>query len=228
MKVVSIALIFCVIQFISCNKNKPPRTPSTPSGFSVGLSNNIYGFTTITTDPNNDGICYRFDWGNEDTSGWSAWVPSGLPCSLNYIWLRADTYYVKAQAKDVADATSSWSKAHQIIINPNPPNTPTKPYGPSVVGVNSCYDYSSSATDPNGDSVSIRFDWGDGDPSQWSSFVPSGDTVIMSHAWSDTGSYYIKAQAQNKLGEFSNWSESLLILVRKNRPPNMSNTPSGQ
>jgi hypothetical protein len=95
---------------------KPPDKPAIPSGPSCGKRDSVYTFTSITTDPNGDGICYRFDWGDGDTSDWTAWVVSGWPGSGTHSWSQAGTYTVKAQAKDVKELASEWSDGHQIII----------------------------------------------------------------------------------------------------------------
>jgi hypothetical protein len=96
------------------------------------------------------------------------------------------------------------------------PDTPEIPTGPSVGYINQNYIFSSSATDPNGDNIAIRFDWGDNDTSEWSLFVSSGDSVSMSHFWTTSDTYYIKTQAKNIAGANSNWSNShqIKIIVR--------------
>ncbi|MEO0114671.1 MAG: PKD domain-containing protein, partial [candidate division WOR-3 bacterium] len=119
----------------------------------------------------------------------------------------------KAQAKDVNEVTSAWSGGRQISIsNPNPPNTPSIPSGP-LEGCRNIYPFSSSATDPDGDSVAIRFAWGDGDTSNWSSYVPSGEIITMNHSWSSPGTYNVKAQAKDEDGATSTWSNSHQIII---------------
>ncbi len=88
----------------------------------------------------------------------------------------------------------------------NPPDTPSIFYGPGNGTVNISYTFLSSASDPDDDSVAIRFDWGDGDTSNWSYFIPSGDSISMSHSWSDSGTYLVKAQAKDKDDLVSSWS----------------------
>jgi leucine-zipper-like transcriptional regulator 1 len=208
-------------------RNQPPNVPATPSGPSNGPKNSLYEFTTITTDPDNDGVCYRFDWGDGDTSDWSAWMQGGVPISITHSWSRAGTYQVRAQAKDVIDVPSFWSNSHQIIIeNPNPPYTPSTPSGPSNGKPNILYSFSSSAIDPDGDSIAIRFDWGDGDTSNWNSYGPSGQNITMNHSWSSIDTYYLKAQAKDEDGATSSWSSGHQVVIR-NRPPNTPSDPFG-
>ena len=94
-----------------------------------------------------------------------------------------------------------------------PPNVPTIPIGPLNGFVDSLYTFSSLAKDSDGNDISIRFDWGDGDTSDWSSWTKSGDSISMSHAWSSPDSYYIKAQARDIKGEISDWSPGRVIFI---------------
>ncbi|OYD15346.1 hypothetical protein CH330_05935 [candidate division WOR-3 bacterium JGI_Cruoil_03_51_56] len=116
MKVFAVILIVAAMVFAPGCGNRPPNPPAVPSGPSTGKNDSLYTFTTITTDPDGDGICYRFDWNDGDTSEWSSWVPSGEPGEAIHAWLRAGTYYVKAQAKGMNEGLSSWSNAHAISI----------------------------------------------------------------------------------------------------------------
>jgi hypothetical protein len=95
-----------------------------------------------------------------------------------------------------------------------PPYTPYTPSGPSwgVVGI--LYEFNSLAIDPDGDDVAIRFDWGDGDTSEWSSFASSGQTIFMNHSWKDSGFYYIKAQVKDIKENSSSWSLPFSILIK--------------
>ena len=193
--------------------NQPPDTPAVPTGPSSGRRDSVYEFTTITTDPENNAVCYRFDWGDGDTSAWTAWMPSGSSCSKTHTWSRAGTYQVRAQAKDVKEVFSPWSGSHQIVIINNSPQVPFYPSGPDSGIVNVRYYFSSLASDPDNDSISIRFSWGDGDTSGWSSLVASGETVKLSHSWSNPGAYYVKAQAKDEQGATSYWSAEFPIVI---------------
>ncbi len=93
------------------------------------------------------------------------------------------------------------------------PDVPSTPDGPTSGIINIEYTFTSSAEDPEEDSVTIRFDWVDGDTSEWSSWKASGDSVITSHSWSDTGTYNIKAQAKDKKDAFSEWSDWHQIVI---------------
>ena len=165
-----------------------------------------YDFTTSTTDPDTDQVQYQLDWGDGTQSDWSSLVPSGTQVQVSYAWATAGTYSVKARAKDEHGSTSAWSPGHQIVISSgggnNPPDA-SVPAGPDSGCVDSSYSFSSSATDPDGDSVAIRFSWGDGNTSAWSDFMPSGSTVTMTKAWHTAGTYSVRAQAKDVHGATS-------------------------
>ncbi len=103
--------------FVNCKKNNPPGVPSIPLGPSFGKVDRTYGFSTSTTDPEDEDVSIRFDWGDGDTSDWSPFVKSEEDVTMNHSWSTAGIYNIKAQAKDLKDTTSEWSKEHQITIS---------------------------------------------------------------------------------------------------------------
>ena len=198
--------------------SRPPNTPSTPSGPTRGVINMSYTFSTSTADPDLDSIAYQFDWGDGTQSNWSDIVPSGSSVSMSKSWSSANTYLVKARAKDIYGDTSNWSSPLSITIIANQaPNTPSTPEGPwfGYGYTDSLYYFSSSTTDPDGDRVAIRFDWGDGIISQWSSWISSGESLSMSHSYLNSGLYLVRAQAKDVYGDTSNWSSPCSIYVLK-------------
>lgn len=95
----------------------------------------------------------------------------------------------------------------------NPPETPAVPQGPTTGNINVTYTFVSSVIDPDEDSVAIRFDWGDGTQSDWSTYVASGAAVSAEHAYTDTAVYEIRAYARDQAGEESDPSAALLIEI---------------
>jgi hypothetical protein len=95
----------------------------------------------------------------------------------------------------------------------NPPDIPTTPSGPSNGSINLSYSFTSLTSDRDGDSVAIRFDWGDNNISDWSSWVTVDDSVSFSHSWSDTGTYNVKAQAKDIKNITSEWSAEHEIVI---------------
>lgn len=228
-------IIVVILPFIilpGCRKkNHPPYAPYTPQGPSYGLINETYNFSSLAIDPDGDSVAIRFDWGDNDTSDWSELVPTDGMVSMSYSWSMPDTYYVKAQAKDKNDNISEWSLPLIIKIVENfPPNTPSIPSGPSIGYIDSAYQFFSSGIDPDEDSVLIRFEFGDGDTSEWSFLFASGGGVMIEYSWHGAGIYLIRTQAQDRKGLISDWSEAHLIIViaaTLNHPPNAPSEPAG-
>jgi hypothetical protein len=88
---------------------------------------------------------------------------------------------------------------------------PDAPTGPSLGTADSAYTFVARATDADGDSVAIRFDWGDGDTSEWSQWVETEDRVHGSHAWSCIGTFMVRAQAHSTDSTTSAWSDFLQV-----------------
>ncbi|HTW91178.1 MAG TPA: hypothetical protein VMH22_05660 [bacterium] len=91
--------------------------------------------------------------------------------------------------------------------------TVTVPSGPETGHPYSVLSYTSSATSPSGDSVAIRFDWGDGDTSAWSGWLPSGGAASDSHSWSVADTFLVRAQAKDADGHSSDWSNPLGVAI---------------
>ena len=98
----------------------------------------------------------------------------------------------------------------------NPPDIPDI-NGPTSGKVRTSYSFSSSTTDPDGDSISYFFDWGDGTNSGWLGPYASGVIVNASHVWGNNGTYDIKVKALDELGSESDWSDPLSVSMPKNK-----------
>jgi len=100
-----------------------------------------------------------------------------------------------------------------------PPEKPSKPSGPTSGKAGTSYSYSSSTTDPDGDQVWYKWDWGN-ETSGWNGPYDSGDTVTASHIWEEKGDYNIKVKAKDVHGEESPWSDPLPITMPKTKAIN--------
>jgi hypothetical protein len=204
--------------------NQPPNTPSVPTGPSSGSPGVSYSFTATATDPDGDQIAFKFDWGDGIESGWTSFVNSGGSASLSHSWSGQGTYQIRAKAKDVNGAESGWSSSHQIVTG-HPPNTPSSPSGPDTGTHGPSYSFTATTTDPDGDQIAFKFDWGDGIESGWTSFVDSGSSATMSHSWSGQMTYQVKAKAKDTYGAESAWSAAHDIVI--GQPPATPSSPSG-
>ncbi len=97
-------------------------------------------------------------------------------------------------------------------ISPDPnssPSTPSVPAGPSSGYIQTSYNFSTAASDPEGDVPELLYDWGDASSSNWGA-------SSQSHAWSSAGIFCVKAQAKDSNGALSGWSDCKSITVTEN------------
>lgn len=108
------------ISWVSCElqgENSPPEKPSKPIGSTTGKIDEIYTYTTSTSDPNtHDMIYYLFDWGDGTNSSWIGPYSTGDICNTSHHWSSKGSYNVKVQAKDNHDSVSDWSDPLSISM----------------------------------------------------------------------------------------------------------------
>jgi outer membrane protein assembly factor BamB len=211
---------------VSDTSNRVPEIAHGPDGNAGIYVDGAYTYAVTVTDADGDSVSARFDWGDSVISDWTAWFANGETIASSHVWDDTGAFEVKAQARDRKLATSDWSAPLSVYVQPRP-NLPSVPTGPTLCVRDTTYAYQGNATDRFGDSVSLRFDWGDGDTSAWSQFVASGELVAMSHAWSQAGEYEVKAQAQDPELRPTEWSGGLGVEVVLHRGPNTPSAPDG-
>ena len=87
-----------------------------------------------------------------------------------------------------------------------PPNKPDIS-GPTSGKAGMKHSYTCRIVDPDGDKVSILFDWGDGTSSGWVGPFDSGETFEVDHIWKEKGTYNIRVKAKDIDGTQSEWSD---------------------
>ncbi len=205
--------------------NRAPNTPSALSGRTSGFSGISYKYFALATDPDGDQVKYTFDWGDGTVSQTFS-VNSGSAGSAYHRWSKAGTYLVRVMATDSKGSSSAYSNGLKVIMINNPPSTPSIPSGPASGNSGTVYSYSASATDPDGDQVKYRFDWGDGTVSQ-TALVNSGTSASAYHSWSASGTYLVKAAAIDSKGASSGYSAALYVIITINKAPNTLSIPFG-
>lgn len=95
----------------------------------------------------------------------------------------------------------------------NAPQTPMQPLGPTIVKRGISYTYTTYSYDKDNEFIRLLFDWGDGNFSNWSSFVFANTSVNFSHSWDMNSSFSIRVLAQDEQGLNSSWSAALNITV---------------
>ena len=104
------------IWYFTTRINGPPETPEQPSGPTNGAAGFEYMFSSKTTDPDNDQVFYKWDWGDGNFSEWLGPYFQGINITANHIWTAGGDYEIKVKAKDIYSAESNWSEPFSIHI----------------------------------------------------------------------------------------------------------------
>jgi hypothetical protein len=87
----------------------------------------------------------------------------------------------------------------------NKPPSPPIIAGPIQGKVGVKCEYNFSLSDPNGDSMYLRVDWGNGTSGPWQGPFDSDTTVRLNHSWNQEGNFTIGAQAKDIYGAEGDW-----------------------
>ena len=122
----------------------------------------------------------------------------------------------------VVTAYNKITSITEIPVNTNdPPLQPSKPNGSQSGKPGEIYEFFTSSFDPEGDLIFYMWDCGDGNISEWIGPFDSSDIVGENYSWADVGNYSIKVKAKDTNDAESDWSEELIISVRKSRVINI-------
>jgi len=96
--------------------NPPPENITKPAGTTHCITGRAYTYTTSATEPENEQICYQFNWGDGNLSDWTDFVVPGTIGSASHAWGMRGNYSVRARAKDTAGSKSKWSDPLNIVV----------------------------------------------------------------------------------------------------------------
>ena len=96
--------------------NTPPEIPELLSGPTQGITGKSYAYNTSTTDPDDDQIFYKWDWGDGNFSDWLGPYDSGETAEANHTWSERGIYNIAVKAKDEYNAESGWSDPLQVKV----------------------------------------------------------------------------------------------------------------
>jgi hypothetical protein len=101
-------------------------------------------------------------------------------------------------------------------------NAPDKPTltGPTLGVLNKNYEYTVVATEPDGEDVYYFIDWGDGTNTGWFGPYSPGTSTVSQKAWNAPANYTVKARAKDIHDVASVWSDSLIVSIIDDNPPN--------
>jgi len=173
--------------------NRVPSTPATP--WADNLDDSLCFFTTAI-DPSGLKVQYVYDWGNGDSST-TGWYKSGDTACRAHAFPDTGTFHVKVMARNEQGRASDWSGECPFHVS-TPPRLADTIVGFPRWAVDRWYRPSVKVMDPDGDSVSVKFIWGEDMVSDWSPFVASGSTVTDSVRWQTLGRHIIHVLLKDK------------------------------
>jgi len=163
---------------------------------------------------------------NEDTIGWDKVitlkpgvvfrVPQSNDLKLNFTTkVKFCTKFWVLPPDKIFTQTLWWTWSN--IKKNYKPDIPSKPSGPSSGDEEKTYEFSTRTVDPDYDQVKYEFSWGDGKTTT-TDWFNSDQLAEASHKWSDSDTsddtYSIKVRAQDKNGEWSEWSDIHSITIK--------------
>lgn len=179
--------------------NPPTRTVTVtavpvnqaPTGVIVAPSGNLtitagqsVTFSGSASDPNNDPVTVHWDFGDGSSS--VQLVPGA------HLYAVAGTYTVRMTATDgfgLADPNppTRTITVSAVPVNGAPTGVITAPAGAATITAGQSVSFAGSATDPNGDPVTVLWDFGDGATS--TALVPGA------HTYATAGTYTVRLTA---------------------------------
>lgn len=106
------------------------------------------------------------------------------------------------------------------VFNNNNPNKPSRPNGIRRGRSGEEYTFYASTHDWDGDQIYYKWDFGDGNVSEWLGPYNSGVNCEVKHTWSSDGEYSVKVMARDTNCGTSDWSNPLIVSMPKNKDCN--------
>jgi hypothetical protein len=171
-------------------------------GASIGViasARSPYGSFDWPNNPGgSDSIIYEFNrfMINDSKKVGEALYDSKYYCNLNYGWAHWAEYLDMYTFNLFGDPSLS---IEGIIVENLPPDKP-KIDGSNKGSPGTEYTYSIIASDPDEDSLYVKWDWDDGTSSDWLGPFLTGTEVSDSHIWNTKGIYTVSATVEDEHG----------------------------
>ncbi len=178
----------------------------------------LNGTILLEFSPDN-GMSWVVIASGEDNTGVYLWNTTVVPDGNQYLIAVSATDEAYNVGSDVSDGVFSINN----VLN-DPPSNP-QVLGPSYGGNGIVFNFTAIANDPEGEMIRYKWDWGDGNVTDWLGPFNSGEPMILSYAWASNGNYSLRVKAEDTNGSESNWSLVHLISIAEHI--NFSNVQLG-
>ena len=166
-----------------------------------------------------------YEWGSDHNSFWDEGYDALF--YFEYTW---GPYYHTSQdtiahinatyaVKNMRLILATLAELSEVGFLSNPPAKPVLT-GPTSGAINEEYTYSVITTEPDGEDIYYYIEWGDGTNSGWLGPFDSGQQTSAQKTWTAPATYTVRAKAKDINQVSSEWSDSLLVTIMVDRPPN--------
>jgi len=208
-----IVVAIVVLAALGCEKDKD-ENPPTVTLTEPSDGETVSGFVTITVQATDDDSVESITLLIDDSP-----VDTAYQSSLVYEWntlVLADssTHTIQATALDCA-GNQGVSATISVVLDHSSerPTRPPRPDGPTSGRAGESLTFTATTTDPNGDSITFQFDWGDGSALTWTDYVASGDTATVQKSFETPGTYKVRVKAKDVHGAYSEYSPELAVEI---------------
>lgn len=131
-------------------------------------------------------------------------------------------YYYRVRGYNSAYEWGDFSTLEKIVIDSQGNDPPNKVIinGPTNGKAGNSYDYTFTTTDPNDHDLFYTIDWGDGEVENWIGPYTSSEEIILSHAWTEEGTFTIRAKAKDPYDAEGQWG-TFSVSMPRNRAINI-------
>jgi parallel beta-helix repeat protein len=159
-----------------------------------------------------DIILYEWDWNNDGVYEQASTIPT-----ITHIWNLSGYYRVTLRVTDTLGFTGKKTQVVEVLYQPP---LPPVVHGPATGIVNVDYEFTTDPVqNPSGGLLYCKWEWGDGIVTEWLGPYASGSILAASHAWSNVGTYQIRAKLKDFYGVESDWSAPRSLSIIENDPP---------
>jgi len=118
------------------------------------------------------------------------------------------------------DVSMEWLGGAQVRINVSminneyenyAPDAPSTPSGEAMGEINGSYEFTSVGTDPNRQQVYYKWDWGDGEVTDWLGPFDYEVASVLSHTWTAPGQYNVLTKLKDIHDVEGDWSSAGMI-----------------
>jgi parallel beta-helix repeat protein len=167
------------------------------------LTLNLNGTIRIEYSPDNGSSWFEIA-SQQDNTGMYLWNTTIVPDGNKYL--------IRVNATDEFYNTGSDTSNATFSIGNHLPTAP-QINGPSQGGGGIPFNFTAITFDPEGDQIYYKWDWGNGNITEWLGPFNSGIPITASYMWEVYGNYSVRVKAKDIGGGESNWSRTHNISI---------------